>query len=110
MKGRFQKSMIFLMGCNGLTYTDMVRAFIDRGAEICLGWYGPVQVSHTDSATERVLESFVCGEITPKEAIEKMLKEIGPDPLSGGLLVWYPSEAGDKKEDISASGRCARYM
>lgn len=96
MNGRFQKSVIFLMGCNGMTYTDMAEAFIDRGAGVYIGWFGPVQASHTDSATERVLQSFLIGRRTLKESIQKMFMEIGADPAYRSLLIYYPSEAENR--------------
>ena len=104
MKGRFQKSVIFLMGCNGLTYNDTAKAFVDRGAEACIGWFGPVQASHTDEATANLLQHLLVEKRELKESVQETFQEVGPDPAYDSLLIYYPADAGQQTiENIGKS-------
>jgi len=37
MKNRFRGSTVLVMGCDGITSTDLAQAFIDNGAELYVG-------------------------------------------------------------------------
>jgi hypothetical protein len=93
MKGRFDGTAIVLMGCNGLTTTRTAEAFIEKGAKAVVGWSELVSASHTDEATERLLEHLVVDGLTVGEAVEKTTAELGPDPAYGSVLRVYPPEA-----------------
>jgi hypothetical protein len=96
MNGRFQNTMIIAMGCNGLYYTSMAEAFIEKGASAFIGWYGPVSASHTDTATIHLLQHLLIEKETLKESILETDKEVGPDPAYDSVLIYYPLEAGDQ--------------
>lgn len=95
MKGRFQNSIIVMMGCNGLTYTEMAEAFIKKGAKAYISWDKAVLSSHTDQATTTLLQHFLMEKLTIDVAIRETSKDVGPDPLFKSLLTYYPPEAGD---------------
>ena len=95
MNGKFQKTIIIMMGCNGLTYTYMAEAFIEKGAEVYISWSYSVLASHTDLATTRLLQHFIIEKQTLREAGCKTFKEVGPDPSYKSLLLYYPLEAGN---------------
>lgn len=96
MNGRFQNTTIFAMGCNGLYYTDMAEAFIEKGARVFTSWFGPVSASHTDTTIAHLLQHFLNENRELKESVQETFKEVGPDPVYNSLLIYYPFEAGDQ--------------
>lgn len=96
MKGRFEDTIIIMMGCQGLgydgvTYTDMAEAFIDKGAKVFISWNGWVSVNHTDQATLDLLQSLVL----EKQTIKKAVEEVDSDPYYRSVLRFYPSGAAN---------------
>ncbi len=101
MNGDFQDSVIVMMGCNGLTYTDMAKAFIERGAIAYVGWKDAVLASHTDSATAHLLQHFLIEKRSLRESVQDTF-EVGCDPVNENLLTYYPLEAGGRTiEDLA---------
>jgi hypothetical protein len=95
MNGRFQNTIVVMMGCNGLTYTDLAEAFIEKGANVYIGWTAPVLASHTDLATSSLLKHLFIEKRTIKQAIESTYRDSGADPTYNSLLLGYPKEASD---------------
>jgi len=95
MKGNFQDTVIIMMGCNGLTNTDMAKAFVEKGAKVYVSWSESVLASHTDQATTQVLQHLILEKQTVKQAVDTTMSEVGPDPASKSQLIYYPLEAGD---------------
>ncbi len=95
MKGRFQNSIIIMMGCDGLTYTDMAEAFIEKGAKVYISWSGPVLGRHTDQATTHLLQHLIIEKQTIEKAVTKTTEKVGPDPEFRSLLLYFPLEVGN---------------
>jgi len=95
MKGRFQDTIIIMMGCEGLDNLFMAGAFVEKGAKVYIGWNRPVLASHTDLATKHLLQHFLIEKRTLKEAVRQTFKAVGPDPAYESLLIYYPLEAGE---------------
>ncbi|MGD8506990.1 MAG: hypothetical protein PVF15_10060 [Candidatus Bathyarchaeota archaeon] len=95
MNGRFPDTLVIMMGCNGLTYTDMAEAFIEKGAKVYVSWNDSVLASHTDSATTHLLQYLFTQELTLEESLKETFKKVGVDPIYKSLLTYYPPEAGD---------------
>lgn len=95
MKKKFQNTTVIMMGCNGLTYTDMTEAFIEKGARIYVSWNGSVSASHTDQATTQLLKHLITEKQTVKQAVTETMKEVGPDPADGSILLYYPETLVD---------------
>jgi len=95
MKGTFNNAIIITMGCNGLQYTTMAKAFTKKGAKVYIGYSEPVIASYTDQATTHLLQHFLIEKRTLKESVQETFKEIGADPSYNSLLVYYPLEAGN---------------
>lgn len=95
MNGKFENTIIIMMGCNGLTNTNMAKAFIEKGAKVYISWSGSVLASHTDLATKRLLQHFLLEKRTLKESVRETFKEAGFDPVYKSLLLYYPLEAGN---------------
>lgn len=95
MKGNFQDTAIVMMGCNGLTYTDMAEAFIQRGAKVYISWSNAVLASHTDLATTNLLQRLLAEQRTVEQAIEDTHRAVGADLTYNSRLLAYPKEAKD---------------
>jgi len=105
MKGRFQNTLIIMMGCEGLANIEMAKAFVERGAKVYVGWSGPVSACHTDAATSHLLQHFISENLTLKKSVQETFKEVQVDPPHKSLLTYYPLEVGDKTiEDIILTG------
>lgn len=90
MKGRFDNTFIITMGCDGLAYTDMAEALIDKEALVYIGWNRPVVANYVDRATLHLLQELITEEKTIGEAFLGTRENIGPDPYHGAKLVLYP--------------------
>jgi hypothetical protein len=93
MIGSFKNTVIIMMGCEGLTYTDMAEAFRERGAEAYISWKGSVSLSYSDQATILFLQHFVTERQTIGQAIEKTEEEVGLDLGYDNTLGCYPLES-----------------
>ena len=95
MKGSFQNTTIIMMGCNGLTYPFMAGAFIGKGAKVYIGWNLAVSAGHTDKATTQLLQHLITERQTIKQAVTEAMKEVGPAPENGSILLYYPKTLVD---------------
>jgi hypothetical protein len=96
MKGRFNGTTIIMMGCYGLEFPCMAAAFVDKGAEVYIGWSGLVSASHTDQATISLIKHLILENQTVRQAGENTMNEVGPDPSSKSILGYYPDKAGEQ--------------
>ena len=92
MRGKFDDTTIILMGCDGLRTDMLAQALVQRGAKSVVGWSRPVSASHTDAATERLLQHLLVDGLTIQEAVTQTMAELGPDPSYESVLRLYPSE------------------
>jgi len=92
--GTFQKTVIIMMGCDGLKYNRTAEAFIKKG-KVCIGWDGLVSTLHTDHATTCLLQHLSQGD-TIEKAVNKTMNEVGPEKMynSTTILKYYPGAAG----------------
>jgi len=95
MNGKFQNTLIIMMGCEGLTNTKMAEALREKGAKAYISWNGSVSANHTDQATTQLLQHLVAEAQTIKQAVENTIKEIGPEPAYNNTLEYYPLESGN---------------
>lgn len=103
MKGEFDQTVVILMGCDGLRSDAAAEAFVRRGARAFVSWSGPVSASHTDAATERLLQHLLVDRLTLGQAVAQTMAEVGPDPTYGSSLSFYPPES-------AASGLGEAYL
>jgi len=96
MKGRFQNTIVIMMGCEGLDNPLMAMAFVEKGAKVYVSWNQAVSASHTDLATTRLLQHFLMEKLTLKESVQETFKEVGADPAYESLLIYYPLEVGEQ--------------
>jgi hypothetical protein len=95
MEGKFNSTIVIMMGCNGLTYTDMAGAFIENGAKAYISWNSSVSAGRTDAATTCLLQHLITEKQTIEQAVENTMKEVGPDPACNNTLEYYPLESGN---------------
>jgi len=100
--GRFQDTIIIMMGCEGMKNEYMAEAFVERGAKVYISWDEEVLDSHTDSATIILLQHLITQNQTIEESVANTMEEVGPDPKYKSILLYYPEEA----QDYSISFNC----
>ena len=99
MKGKFDDSVVIMMGCSGLFERDLAQAFVGKGASAYLAWNGTVELNYVDEATPYLIEQLCSGNTTLKEAVDNTMEAVGPDPEHKAGLAYYPtypSDSGDK--------------
>lgn len=91
MRGVFDDTTIILMGCDGLKTPAAAETFVRKGVKAVVGWSDSVSASHTDAATERLLQHLLVDEIPTAQAVAQTMAEVGPDPEYESTLLTYPS-------------------
>lgn len=89
MEGRFDDTVIIMMGCSGIAMEDMARAFIDKGASVYLAWDRSVELYYVDEAAPYLISQLCSEELTVREAVNNTMDVIGPDPNHGAELLFY---------------------
>jgi hypothetical protein len=97
MAGKFDDSVVIMMGCSGLFMRDLAEAFVDKGASVYVAWNGSVELYYVDEATAYLVRQLCSGNQTIEEAVASTMDVIGPDPKHGSGLEYYPSDSGDRK-------------
>jgi hypothetical protein len=80
MRGYFPDTVIILGGCQSLALPDLAQAFLERGASVVIGWDEMVGLSHNNEAVLNLLEGMTVEGLGPREAVERAMAEVGPDP------------------------------
>ncbi len=86
MQGRFDDTLVVMMGCDGLRSQRTAQAFLDKGASAFVSWSRPVSASHTDGATQKLLERLLIEGLPTAQAVSETASEVGPDPAYEGEL------------------------
>lgn len=87
MKGGFDGTTVIMMGCNGLdSINETAKAFVYKKADAFISWNDLISGSHSDAATERLLELMLVVGLDAVEAVERTVAEVGPDPVFGAHL------------------------
>ncbi len=95
-QGRFENSIVILGSCYGFYWEApylMAEALLYKGAKAFIGWDGEVQAEHTDGAVLELLRALLLEGLTVKEAVDKVMKLVGPDPYYKSIMLYYPPEA-----------------
>ena len=83
MMGSFPESTIVVMGCSALEGTrEIASAFLDKGANLFIGWDSSVSIIHTDSSTVALVRLLSTG--TSLTEATKLAG--GTDPVYGAKL------------------------
>jgi hypothetical protein len=84
MRGLFSDTVMVIGGCQSVAEPDLAQAFLDKGASVVIGWDEMVNLSHNNRGVLRLLEAMLVDRLSPEEAVEQAMAEVGPDP-------WYES-------------------
>jgi len=90
MRGSFDKTLIVLMGCDGLRSERTAQAFLDKGARAFVSWSRSVSASHSDAATLRLLEKLLIEGLPVGDAVAQTAAELGRGPSFGAELRVLP--------------------
>jgi hypothetical protein len=90
MKGKFDDTLVLMMGCQGFLNAEGAEAFEARGARAFIGWDGLVSATHTDEATQTLLRYLIVQDQEPADAIARTMTDVGPDPDYNSQLVSRP--------------------
>jgi hypothetical protein len=94
MSGRFEDTVIIMMGCGTTYLSDMAGAFVLKGASTYIGWDSGVGIDYVDKATLLLVNNLCIGNMTVEEALAETMAQEGADPLTGSRLRYYPPESG----------------
>jgi hypothetical protein len=92
--GRFDNTVVILLGCESYYYDDMPAAFIEKGASAYVGWSTVVSLEHTDKAALDLLQNLCQQNLTLAEGISRTMADLGRDPSFGAYLKFYPADSG----------------
>ncbi|SRR6266571_8043 len=82
LAGRFQGTVVLLMGCNTMTQTELAQAFVNKGASTVIGWRGLVSLSVADTAVTSLFEKVLTQHQTTSQAVSEttsLLNSMGMD-------------------------------
>ena len=96
MKGRFDDTVIIIMGCGGIYLADLAQAFVDKGASVYLAWDLSVLLQYVDDATLYLIGQLCSENATVEEAVDSTMHVKGPDPEYEAELQYYPSGTGNR--------------
>jgi len=94
MIGRFANTIIVLSSCAGLYSVDLADTFVAKGASVVVSWNVLVELSQTDRAVAFLVKAFCVEKLNVKQAVDKTMTSVGPDPKYGAILLYYPPEKG----------------
>jgi len=86
MAGRFNGSVVVVMGCNGARDRLMADEFLSQGAVGYVGFDGPVLLSHSDEAIMHLVGEVYAAGQPLKKAVDDTNNAVGWDPVSGSML------------------------
>jgi hypothetical protein len=96
MQGRFDDTIVIMMGCAGMFIPDLAIAFIEKGAAVYLAWNATVDLDYVDRATSYLIRQLCSEGMTIEEAVANTMAAIGRDPTYSAELKYYPAASGDR--------------
>jgi hypothetical protein len=94
MEGNFNGSVVILSSCFGLYNSQLAGEFIKKGARVFISWDEKVSLYHTDRAVTLLVRALLEEGLPIREAVNKVMNELGEDPIYHSRLSYYPQEAG----------------
>jgi hypothetical protein len=96
MQGKFDRTVVIMMGCSTAYIDDLAKAFIGKGASVYTGWNASVGLDYVDGATTILLNKLLAEKTGVEDAVAATMKEAGPDPDFHASLKYFPQETGKK--------------
>ena len=89
-----RNSLVILSEYSGPYSTDLAQSFLSKGTSVYLGWDGSVGLEYVDRVTS-VFISTLCREgISPDEAADGAMRQVGEDPVWHSELKYLPTWGG----------------
>jgi len=89
MEGRFDGTVILMMGCLSYYLDDMAKAFIQKGASTYIGWDSKVILDHLDRVIVDLIDNLCIKQLCIETAAMQTMATLGPDPYCGARLRYY---------------------
>jgi hypothetical protein len=89
MEGKFDDTVILMMGCTSYYLDDIANAFIQKGASTYIGWDGKVNLAHLDQVTLNLIDNIYVKHICIETSVTQTMSTLGPDPFCGAHLIYY---------------------
>ncbi len=87
--GGLDNTTLILTGCNGSANEFVIQDLFKKGISAYISWDGYVDLSHSDAATLSLVKALTIEGLTPNAAVEKVNKEVGPDPDFKSKLICF---------------------
>jgi hypothetical protein len=91
MRGRFNNTLILMMGCSSCDKDDLAQAFLTKGAAAYFGWNTEVNLKYDEDVTLRLLDRIFEGKSIETSALQA-IQENGPDPDTGAELKYRATD------------------
>jgi len=85
-------STVILTGCNGTGDSYSIQRLLEKGVRVYVAWTGYVDLSHSDEATLALAKALYLEKLGVREAVEEVMREVGPDPLYKSVLEYRLSQ------------------
>jgi hypothetical protein len=103
MIGKFSGSLIVAMGCSGLEYPGLARAFVSKGARTFVGWDGSVSAGRSDDSILAMVHSLASGSsvndaIEQAQTVSTRMDQLNLEPPYGLHLKYYDTSILPKQQ------------
>jgi hypothetical protein len=88
MQGTFPNAVLVVMGCAGLTNSEMAQAFVSRGVQVYVSWNQIVLVNRSDGGTILFVQSMIGGHRV--DSATTWATENAPPSQYSSQLEYYP--------------------
>lgn len=86
MTGKFNGTLVIVMGCEGALDPFMAEEFFNQGATAYIAWDDMVLPSHSDKATLQLVENLYIQNLTLQQAVDRANEQVVPDPNDNSTL------------------------
>jgi hypothetical protein len=93
MEGRFDDTVILMMGCFSYHLDDMAEAFMQKGTSAYAGWDGLVTLEYMDKVTVNFMDNIFTRQLSIDAAVAQTMIDIGHDPIYHSNLKCYPASS-----------------
>lgn len=95
--GQFPSTTILALGCgSGSNLASQGSAFVKKGARALIAWNAQVGIYHSDLAYE-VVTKMLLEHNSIAASIQSSMSRVGPDPLFGATLSYFPDTAAQSR-------------
>jgi hypothetical protein len=86
MTGKFNGTLVIVMGCDGALDPFMAEEFFNQGATAYIAWNDMVLPSHSDKATLQLIQNLYIQKLTLQQAVDRTNEQVVPDPNHNSTL------------------------